>query len=112
MEAFSTIRSPVFSELVVILSGMGIASLPHGATLFQTLRKMHDIRPFELVFMFEGPCSVQRGGQWQSVEARWELKEALDYVVSRGFLDFLGSPPTIRVDARPRDFEWDFPNFD
>ena len=40
------------------------------------------------------------------------LKEALDYVVTNGFLNFLDSPPTIRVVTRVRHYEWDFPDLD
>ena len=91
MEEFSTITSHVFSELVVVLSGMGIASLPHQDLFFRTLRKMNEVRSFELVFSFEGPCSALKGERWELVEARWELKEALDHVASKGLLDFPGT---------------------
>ena len=111
-EVFSTITSPIFSELVVVLSGEVISCLSHEVTLFQTLCEMHKVRPFELVFLFEGPCSIQRGGRWESVEARCPLKEALDYVSSKGFLDFLNSPPTIRTIPRSRYYDWNFSDFD
>ena len=115
MEVFSTITSPVFSELVVVLKDDGIAYLPHEAMLFQTLRKMHGVRPFKLVFLFEGLCYVKWGRQRQLAEARQELKRALDYVISKGFLDFLNSPPTICTISQPHswhDSEWYFHEFD
>jgi len=111
MEVFSTIRSPVFSELVVVLVGNAAAYLPQEAMLFETLRKMNEARPFELVFSFEGPCFVWKGGQWEPAEARWELKEALDSVAAEGFLDFLDSPPTVRITTQPRCHEWDPPDY-
>jgi len=111
MEVFSTIRSPVFSELVVVLTGNAAACLPQEAMLFETLRKMKEARPFELVFSFEGPCFVWRRGLWEPAEARCKLREALDFVVSKGFLKFLDSPPTIRLTTQPHDHEWDPPDY-
>jgi len=112
MDVFSTITSPVFSELVIILVGDGIARLPHEVMMFETLRKMNEVRPFNLVFSFEGPPLVPRGGQSASAEVRWKLEEALDYVATKGFLDFLDSPPIIRIVMRVHHYEWDFPDFD
>ena len=112
MEAFSTITSRVFYELVVVLSGVVVASLPHQDMFFRILRKMNEVRPFELVFSFEGPCFVQRGERWELAEARCQLKEALDYVASKGFLDFLDSPPTIRTVPRSRYYDCNFSDFD
>jgi len=111
MGVFSTITSPVFSELVVVLPHWRI-SLPHKDMFFQTLRKMYEVRPFELVFLFEGPCSVVREGHWKSVEARFPLKEAVDDVNSKGFLDFLDSPPVIRTVPRSHYYSWTFSDFD
>jgi len=115
MEVFSTITSPVFSELVVVLKADGITYLSHEAMLFQTLRKMHGVRPFKLVFLFEGLCYVKPGIQWELAEARQELKRALDYLISKGFLDFLDSQPTICTVSRLNgwyDSEWYFHDFD
>lgn len=78
MGAFSSITSPVFSELVVVLAGDALANLPQEAMLFETLHRMHELKPFLLVFSFEGPCFVQREGVWESVEQRRELNRALD----------------------------------
>lgn len=106
---FSTITSCVFSELVVVLAGNAAAYLPQSAMLFQTLRNMNEERPFELVFSFEGPCFVERWMGWEPAEARCELKKALDSVTANGFLDFLDSPPTVRITTQPDRYEWDFP---
>ena len=58
---------------------------------------MHEVRPFQLVFLFEGSCSVDREGRQELAELEYLLKETVDSVVSKGFLDFLDSPPTIRT---------------
>ena len=97
MEAFSTITSPVFSELVIIYSGSTINYLPRQGTLFRMLRKMGEIRRFKLVFLFEA---------WDARGARRELEKLVDSISARGILDFLGSPPTFRT-AGPRYYMWD-----
>lgn len=93
MGTFSTVTSSVFSELVVVLWEHGIACLPSDVTLFETLRAMNEIKPFRLVFL------VEVAGLYQE-EGRRELKQALDLVTGKGFLDFLESPPDILIDAR------------
>ena len=88
MRVFSTITSPVFSELVIVFSGHGMGRLPWDAELFATLRTMNELRPFKLVFLPEvSGCSRE--------QARWELTEAPDSVTADKRLHFLGSPPTI-----------------
>ena len=111
-EVFSTITSPIFSELVIVLPGEAVSYLLHQATLFQTLREMHKVRPFELVFSLDGPCSVQSGERWELVEARCLVKETLDYVASKGLFDCLSSPLTIRTVPRSRYYNWNFSDFD
>ena len=96
MGAFSSITSPVFSELVVVLAGEALVNLPQAAVLFETLRRMKEVRHFQLVFSFEGPCLMLKEGRWGLVEPQQELKRALDSVAAKGFLDFLDSPPTLR----------------
>jgi len=103
MEAFSTIRSPVFSELVVIIPGYSVTYLPQKVALFDTLRAMNKVRRFKLVFLID----TLDGHRW----ARQALAEALKLVIACGFVDFLDSPPTIRV-AEDRYSEWDFLGFD
>jgi hypothetical protein len=91
MKVFLTITSSVFSELVIVLAGRAMPHLPKDVGLFETLRKMNGIRPFELVFV--NYLSVQ--DRYQR-EAQLELVQALDLVAANGLLDFLDSPPTIR----------------
>ena len=90
MEVFSTITSPLFSKLVIIVQANGVACLPSELPLFETLHTMHKVKPFKLVFLLTGPDFLQE-------EVRRELAGALDSVTGRGLLDFLASPPTIRV---------------
>ena len=87
-EVFSKITSPVFSELTVILAG-GAAYLRQEVKLFNTLRMMNEVRPFKLAFLLEGPSPSQR-------EAR-QLEEVLRSVTAKGLLDFLDSPPSVRL---------------
>jgi len=49
---------------------------------------MNELRPFDLVFLLEVLDFRQ---------AQRELLETLDLVTAKGLLDFLDSPPTIRV---------------
>ena len=87
---FSTITSPVFSELTVVLAGELAVYMPWKATLFEALRGLNEVRPFKLMFLYEGPYNGLG-------EARSILARSLDLVVAEGLLDFLGSPPTIRT---------------
>ena len=90
MEVFSTIASPVFSELVVVLDGEETPDLSSDLTFFETLCKMNELRPFKLVFSFDFRSSVgEEAGQRV-------LVEALDRLNAEGLLDFLASPFTIR----------------
>jgi len=89
MEVFSTIASPVFSELVIVLRIREISGLPSDVTLFEALRTMKEIRSFKLVFLLDVPSRSYEGG-------RRGLAGALDLVNAEGLLDFLDSPPTIR----------------
>ena len=86
VEPFSTITSPVFSEVVVVLAGREIR-LPQEVKLFKILRTMSEVRPFKLVFLLEGPGSHQR-----------ELVGTLESANAIGLLDFLDSPPIIRTE--------------
>jgi len=89
VEVFSTITSPVFSELVILVASHTVSYLPRDITLFETLRKVNNVRPLKLVFSADIMEIYQEG-------LRRELAEALGSVVAKGFLDFLDSPPTIR----------------
>ena len=90
MEVFSTITSPVFSELVVIVQANGMACLPLGLPLFETLHMMHKVRPFKLVFLLTDLDLFQE-------ETRRKSAGTSDSVTVRGLLDFLVSPPTTRI---------------
>lgn len=98
-EAFATITSPVFSELVIVLTGDEMTRLPQDVMLFKTLRKMNEVRPFKLVFLLEVP-------EFSQVGAQWKVVEVLNSVTIKSLLDFLDSPPIIRT-ARSRQQEWD-----
>jgi len=97
MDVFSTITSPVFSELVIILGDAQIHRLPSDVTLFETLRKMNQAKPFKLVFSVQVTDSLQG----KLGEVRQGLMEALDSATSGGLLDFLDSPPNIRTAPFP-----------
>ena len=88
MDVFSTIASPVFTDLVIAHTGYAVANLPQEIALFETLRKMKGMRSFKLVFLLEPSDFYQEN-------IRRELAGALDSVVANGSLDFLDSPPTI-----------------
>lgn len=87
---FSAITSPAFSELAVALGNDDIDHLPSDVTLFETLRMMHDIRPFKLVFLLE-----LRPFPAEGVEERRKLVEVLRFAMTstRGFLN---SPLIVR----------------
>lgn len=89
MEVFSTIASPLFSELVLEIKDDEIVYLPLEVGLFKTLRVMNGTRPFKLVFLLEAPDS-SKGEAWG------ELAWTLDLMIQRGLLDFFDSPPIIR----------------
>jgi len=74
MDVFSTITSPVFSELVVILGDTEIHHLPLDLTFFETLSTMNQVRPFKLMFLAQVADSPRR--RWEEVRQR--LTEALD----------------------------------
>ena len=100
-ELLSTITSPVFSDLVIAVASYE-TRLPWAVPLFGELRVMNEVKRFRLVFLLE---------TLGYSEAERELAEALDTATALGLLDFLDSPPTIRI-ARLRDYKWDFLDFD
>ena len=90
MEVFSTIRSPSFSEVVIILAGddvFEVYDIPSNAMLFQILCAMHRLRPFNLVFLLLAHRFKKT--------LRRRLVEGLSLATAKGFLDFLDSPPAI-----------------
>jgi len=90
MKVFSTLKSPAFSELVIVVTGHETTTLHWKDTLFKTLRKMNEFRPFKLVFLLEGPFFGREE------MARLVVTGVIDLAVAKGFLDFLVSPPTVR----------------
>jgi len=96
MEIFSTITSPVFSELVIVVEGDDTSGIPSDFTFFETLRTMNEVRPFKLVFSLDS----QIPAIYDRVE-RQGLVEALDLVNAQGLLDFLDSPFVIDSGCRP-----------
>lgn len=89
MEVFSTVTSPVFSELVIVLEDDAMTYLSEQVVVFETLRMMNEVRPFKLTFLLE----VR---DFNQVGVEWGLVEALNLVAPKGPLDFLDSPPAIR----------------
>lgn len=90
-EAFPTIKSPLFSELVLVLLWSEHGSLLLDETLFETLRTMYEVRPFELVFLFQVWFPPSEDGQQM-------FEGVIESVNAKGFLKFLDSPPTFRVE--------------
>jgi hypothetical protein len=62
MKVFSTITSPVFSELVIIIGAGAVAYLPSEFPLFETLRKMNTRRAFRIGVFARGLGFVPEGG--------------------------------------------------
>ena len=56
---FSTIISPVFSEIVIVLNEWDIAYSNLEVAMFETLRKMHEAKPFQLAFLPKVSESLQ-----------------------------------------------------
>lgn len=86
---FSTITSPVFFELVIVVTYRGVKNLPQGAKLLETLRETNEKRPFKLEFSFAVTDLL-----WE--EERRELARSSDAMAVKSCVDFLDSPPTIR----------------
>jgi len=93
MDVFSTITSPVFSELCVVLEG-DMTFLPQNVVPLEALSKMNEIRPFKLVFLVE----VLKFFGWGM---RRRFERTLDSVIARGLLKSFDSLPVIRW-AQPR----------
>lgn len=84
-EVFSTITSPVFSKLVIVLEGGLVAYSDPRILLREGLRELNRVRPFKLTFMFEGymyPRPTLAGS------VAFETRKG-------GRLDFLDSPLTV-----------------
>jgi len=95
-ELFSTITSPAFSELIIVLTEHSY--FPQNTAFFNALRTMNEARPFKLVFSLEVWDSPYR-------EMRWWLIEAVELAITEGTFDFLDSPPVVRI-AQSRHYEF------
>jgi len=87
MDIFSTITSPVFSELIILVRGDETSAIPLDVTFFEAIRTMKQVRPFKLVFSFDTLSQFYNGER-----ERQRLVEVLDIVNAEGLLDFLDSP--------------------
>jgi len=90
MEVFSTITSPTFSELVIVIGPRQSSHVHRDVSMFEMLRAMNEVRPFKLVFSLEVSDLARPG-------ARLDLARGLEFVTAKGLLNFLDSPPTIRI---------------
>lgn len=97
---FSTITSPVFSEFVVVVLAERFSRLLFDGTVFDTLRAMHEVRPFELVFLI-----LHVSGSSLPQEVRGVYEREVESSTARGLLNFLTSPPTVRI-AAPSPFPY------
>lgn len=98
LEVFSTITSPVFSGLVVVIARNRFARLLSDDTVFVALPAMNEVRPFELVFLVLHSSAFSL-----SQEARQVFKRNVQLATAKGLFDFLSSPPTLRI-ASPYPF--------
>jgi len=86
MEVFSTITSPVFSELVIVLEHDEIADLHSDIRLFETLNRMNEVRPFALVFLvIVGKEHYRQKGVLE------RLEDAISSAAAKGFIGSLDS---------------------
>ena len=90
MEVFSTITSPVFSQLTFVVWYDQFVQLLSDAVLFETLYTMHKVQPFKLDFLVQLPHPPSR-------EGRQGFELALGELTEGGGFDFLDSPPTVRL---------------
>lgn len=88
VEVFSTITSPVFSELVIVLRSDLFIRFLLDPMSFDVLRMMHKVRPFKLVFLLH-IYSPPNGGEWM-------FERAFEPASKRGLFNFLDSPPVVR----------------
>jgi len=80
----------VFSELVIVIKTEESSYLFQNLSLFEMLYAMHELRPFKLVFSVEVSDLARP-------RVRLDLTRCLEYVTTKGLLNFLDSPPTIRT---------------
>jgi len=101
MEVFSTITSPAFSELVIVLERDETIDLLSDVGLFETLRRMNEVRPFTLVFLVKAEeLYCRMTGVLEGLE------DAILFATANGLLNFLDSRPVIRATGL-RTPEWE-----
>jgi len=90
-EVFSTITSPVFSELVIILHPDEFTVLSN-VTFFETLCRMNQVRPFTLVFLvkIKDSCCIR-------TELLQKFGDAIFSATAKGLFNFLDSQPIIHT---------------
>ena len=104
VQIFSTITSPVFSELAIVCWYRPFTRLLSDTASFETLRMLNEVRPFKLVFLLQ---ALDR----PSTEVRQSLDSSFRSTVVEGLFDFLDSPPDIHfvrasVTGGGPDWEW------
>ncbi|KAF9647258.1 hypothetical protein BDM02DRAFT_3117397 [Thelephora ganbajun] len=87
-DIFSTIKSPVFSEIILIFQRPDLYR-PYYIP-FDMFRQMHSERKFRLVFCME----VSKRYRHLGLQV---MKRRMEYEVEERRLDFLESPPTLTV---------------
>jgi len=101
MDVISTITSPVFSELVIVLERYEIVSLLSDVELFETLGRMYEVRPFTLVFFLKA-----EGSHCRRADVLERLEDAIILATATGLLNFLDSQPVVRITGLPTP-EWE-----
>jgi len=98
-EVFSTITSPVFSELIIVLDHGRIGLLSNVAS-FEILRRMDQVRAFALVFLvkIEDLYRIRTG-------VLQKFGDAVFSATAKGLLDFLDSRPIIRTAQQTPEWE-------
>ena len=84
----------MFSELAIIVSEMDAGDAHLDARAFEVLHKMHEIKPFQLVFLLEFSAPLR-------LEAQRDVEGFLDSAIVKDFFDFLDLPPTVKYDGIP-----------
>lgn len=87
----STIRSPLFSEVILIFQRPDLYR-PYYIP-FEVFRQMHSMKKFRLIFCLE----VAR--RYRNTGLRI-MRQRMEYELSERRLDFLESPPTLAISER------------
>ena len=90
----STITSPVFSEVAIVLGDRDINEL-FRSSLFSAVRSVYEVKPFHLVFSLE---------VWEGYRkpATKDFKTHMNAEAAKGGFDFLPRPPVITFNIRAR----------